>query len=265
MFSRRLLVALLTVTLAGPCFAAQSAPSSQKAPAAKMDTKTLEGEWQGELTAGGQKLPLVLKVSKAGDGKFSATLDSPTQGAKDIPVSAIEQTADEVKFELSSLPAAYQGKMNAAGSEIQGEWKQGGASMPLTFKRSEKKEAEKEPKGLPATLAGFQDEGTFLLIVGEERLGEMQSTWKTDGSVESHATISLAGQTIHATTKITPDAEGRWAQITVESAVGTMIVTRDSIAAKRTFKDKTTTWETREGVLLFDKNTPNLASQAVGA
>ena len=33
----------------------------------------------------------------------------------------------------------------------------------------------------------------------------------------------------------------------------------------RVSKDKTTTWETRQGVLLFDNNTPALMSQAIRA
>src|SRR5579864_5799605 len=57
----------------------------------------LAGEWNGTLDANGTKLRLVLKVSKSGDGKLSATIDSPDQNATGIPVSLVDQTGDAVK------------------------------------------------------------------------------------------------------------------------------------------------------------------------
>ena len=101
--------------------------------------------------------------------------------------------------------------------------------------------------------------------MNEERLGSMQSTWKKDGSFESHAAISLAGQKAEVTTRIVPDADGRWKTITLESAVGTITLKREGSSVTRTFKDKTTTWETREGVVIFENNSPALVSQAIRA
>lgn len=231
-------------------------------------TKTamsLEGEWNGTLDTGGQKLRLTLKVKKGADGKLTGTIDSLDQNANGIPISRVDQTGDAVKLELAGIGASYEGKMNAAGSEITGQWKQGGGALPLTFQRAGSKQADKDaaPKGLPATLAGFEDDATFSLVVNEERLGEMQSVWKKDGSFESHATISLAGQTVKARTTITPDADGRWNKIVVETPVATQTLTREGHAVTRVNKDKTTTWETREGVLLFENNAPALMSQAI--
>jgi len=97
---------------------------------------SLAGEWNGTLDTGATKLRLVLKVSKGAEGKLSATLDSVDQNAKGIPVSSVEQAGNSVKLGLASIGASYQGKMNAAGSEIAGEWKQGGGSLPLVFSRA---------------------------------------------------------------------------------------------------------------------------------
>ena len=43
--------------------------------------------------------------------------------------------------------------MNAESSEIAGEWKQSGGSLPLVLQRADGKDSkeEKTPKGLPAT------------------------------------------------------------------------------------------------------------------
>src|SRR5262245_32529514 len=104
-------------TLALPAFVAvQAAPQS----------KSIAGDWNGALEAQGTKLRLVLHVKKNPDGTLAATIDSLDQNANAIPVSAVSQKGNDVKLELSGLSASYQGKLNASGTEITGEWKQGG-------------------------------------------------------------------------------------------------------------------------------------------
>lgn len=251
-------LAMASPTLASPFFIAPQTASPESA--------SIAGDWNGELNAQGTKLRLVLHIKKNPDGTFAATLDSLDQNANGIPISSVGQTGNDVKLELGGLAAGYQGKLNAAGTEITGEWKQGGNTLPLIFKRPGDKAADqKSPKGLPATLAGFEDQASFSLVLNEERLGSMQSTWKKDGSFESHAAISLAGQKAEVTTHILPDADGRWKTITLELAVGTITLKRDGSSVTRTFKDKTTTWETREGALIFENNSPALISQALRA
>jgi hypothetical protein len=229
----------------------------------KESDKSIAGDWNGTLDVQGQKLRLAVHLKKNADGKWTGTLDSLDQNANGIPVSAVEQTGDDVKLELSAIGGGYQGKLNAAATEMTGEWKQGGATLPLMLTHSADKPADKAPKGLPATLAGFEDEASFFLIVNEERLGSMHSTWKKDGSFEGHAAMSLAGQKAEVSTRITPAADGRWATISIESALGTVTLTRQESSVTRTFKDKSTTWETREGVLIFDSNSPPLVSQSI--
>jgi len=139
---------------------------------------SLEGEWSGTLEANGTKLRLVLKVSSK-EGKLTATIDSLDQNANGIPVSSVAQNGDQVKLELSGIAASFEGRMNAAGTEIAGEWKQGGGSLPLVLKRAgTSANKTEEPKGPPASLAGFEDEASFSLILNEERLAVMQSSWK---------------------------------------------------------------------------------------
>src|SRR5215470_6028512 len=226
---------------------------------------SLEGEWNGTLDAKGTKLRLLLKVSSK-EGKLAATIDSLDQNANGIPVSSVVQNGDQVKLELSGIAASFEGRMNAAGTEITGEWKQGGGSLPLVLKRAgTSANKTEEPKGPPATLAGFEDEASFSLILNEERLAVMQSSWKKDGSFDSHATVTLAGQTVEVKTKITPDSDGRWARIVIEAPVTTITLSRDGAKVTRTMKDKTTTWETRQGVLLIDNNSPGLSSQCIRA
>ena len=124
--------AVASPTLAQPVFAA--------AQAASPESKSIAGEWNGELNAQGTKLRLVLHVKKNSDGTFAATIDSLDQGANGIPVSAVSQKGNDVNLELKSIAASYQGKLNTAGTEITGEWKQGG-TLPLIFRRAANRSA----------------------------------------------------------------------------------------------------------------------------
>ncbi len=121
--------------------------------------------------------------------------------------------------------------------------------------------------GLPATLAGFEDSGTFTIFYNEEQLGTQDWVWKADGTFESHGRMQIAGQTIEAFAVIVPGAEGRWEKMTFTSAVGVRTVTRAGTAATQTFKsasmEKTSTFETEAGSVLFEGNSLALISQAI--
>lgn len=93
-----------------------------------------EGDWEGTLDAGAAKLRLVLHVTKK-DGRLSATMDSPDQGATGLAVDAIDVTENSLRFTMKSLGAAYQGTFSRDGSQIEGEFSQLGTALPLTFKR----------------------------------------------------------------------------------------------------------------------------------
>jgi hypothetical protein len=121
----------------------------------------------------------------------------------------------------------------------------------------------KASKGLPATLAGFEDQANFILFLNGQRLTVMQSTWKKNGSFEGHTAINLAGQKTETTTRIVPARDGRWARITMESALGLVMLTRRGSTVTHMFKRKKNTWQSREGMVLFDNNSPALISQSL--
>ncbi|MGH9802335.1 MAG: alpha/beta hydrolase family protein, partial [Blastocatellia bacterium] len=61
--------------------------------------------------------------------------DSLDQGANDLPVNAISFKDGAVHFEMKQLLVVFDGKLNQEGSEIAGQFNQGGASYPLSLKR----------------------------------------------------------------------------------------------------------------------------------
>jgi Aspartyl protease/PDZ domain len=91
------------------------------------------GNWQGSLVNG--TVRVIVHISQAADGTFTGTLDSPDQGATGMAISSITYKDSELHFELEKAASSYDGKMSQDNSEIAGQWKQGGASLPLTFKR----------------------------------------------------------------------------------------------------------------------------------
>jgi hypothetical protein len=56
------------------------------------------------------------------------------QGKARIPMT-ITEGAGKVKLRLPSIGGAFDGTFNSDGSELSGEWQQGGPKVPLTFKR----------------------------------------------------------------------------------------------------------------------------------
>jgi len=73
------------------------------------------------------------------DGKLSATLDSPDQGALGIPLDSVTVTQNRIEFSLQSLTLSYEGVL--AGGAIEGTLTQAGQSLPLKFERGKAKTA----------------------------------------------------------------------------------------------------------------------------
>ncbi len=107
-------------------------------PLAIFPQQSLEGIWQGTLKVQGLELRIVFNISKTPEGKFTATLDSPDQGATGIPVSDVTFENGNVKIEVKSIFGVFTGKLESDQTTITGEWKQGAAALPLVLKRTDK-------------------------------------------------------------------------------------------------------------------------------
>jgi uncharacterized protein len=115
----------------------------------------------------------------------------------------------------------------------------------------------------PASLSGFEDEGTFNLVVNEDRVGVVNFKWLRDGTLNATMTISMAGQTDKRTTEIKADAQGAWTEITLGTARGPIKIVRNGSEATRTFQDKPMKFTIRDGSVLFDNNAPATLALAV--
>ena len=88
------------------------------------------GYWKGEVMS----LPIVFHVVER-EGGLSATLDSPMQGAKDIPCESIELKGDSVVIKMPLLQASFKGVFEADENSIRGIFTQG-ISVPMLLTRT---------------------------------------------------------------------------------------------------------------------------------
>ena len=90
------------------------------------------GDWSGELSVQGMKLPLVMHISQ-NDNVFVTTLDSPMQGAKGIPTGTTTVNQDSITVTIPAIGAIYRAKM--VNGKMSGTFTQSGMSLPLELSR----------------------------------------------------------------------------------------------------------------------------------
>jgi len=96
----------------------------------------LDGDWAGVLDINGSQLRLALHVKTTPAEGTTATLDSIDQNALGIPVSAISREGSQVRLELKSLAATFDGTLESGNQTIAGKWTQSSLSLPLTLRQS---------------------------------------------------------------------------------------------------------------------------------
>lgn len=98
--------------------------------------KDLEGSWSGTLDVDGG-LRLVLTVANHADGTATAAIVNVDQGGVKVPVSAITQTGTAVTLDVKAIEGSYTGVLNKDATELTGTFRQGPATLPLTFRRAQ--------------------------------------------------------------------------------------------------------------------------------
>jgi hypothetical protein len=121
-----------------PCVLTRADPAEDAAPEASAydfasDTD-LQGIWNGILNTGRSRLRVVLKIARATNGTYSATMDSPDQGTKDIQATVVNYNAPLVMVEWSALRALFQGELQKG--RLVGIWQQGPVEFPLELERT---------------------------------------------------------------------------------------------------------------------------------
>lgn len=97
----------------------------------------LAGHWEGVIVLPTGQLGFSVDFTAAADGKLSAAITIPQQGARDLPLSNVSQTGTDVAFDIANVPGdpQFRGKLSSDGQKIDGTLTQGGASFPFTLER----------------------------------------------------------------------------------------------------------------------------------
>ena len=123
------------------------AAAEGETPSRGIPGKGLAGHWQGSLKATAVvELRLGLEITNAISGKPEGVMVSLDQGNARIPITALTEKDGVVHLETKSIGGIFDGKFSSDGSELTGEWKQGGQTMPLVFKRLAKEAKLSRPQ-----------------------------------------------------------------------------------------------------------------------
>src|SRR5271165_3678499 len=152
-------------TISGTWTQAQAIPLEFKRATAPVKTghkpakpSDIDGAWLGTLDLGSMKLRVVFHIVDTEDG-LTATMDSPDQGAKGIPTNSVTRDASSLKIEIKSIGGAFEGKIAADLSSIDGTFTQLGSAHPLALKRvKDQSELELKRPQNPVKPYPYRDE-----------------------------------------------------------------------------------------------------------
>lgn len=122
----------------------------------------ISGQWNGLLEVQGIQLRLVFHISPTDNG-YTATLDSPDQGAKDIPVTSVTFNNPDFNLEVVQLGVTYSGTLDENGIII-GTFTQMGQSIPLNLGREviDKPKSAGRPQEPAKPYPYYSEEVTFF-------------------------------------------------------------------------------------------------------
>lgn len=118
---------------------------SEPASANHTVSEDVSGSWIGTLQSKLFSLRVVFNVSRNADHDYSATLDSPDQGAMGIPVDSLNVKGNEIAIYVSSLNMRYSGEIGD-DNMIRGKFWQNGGAWPLNLSRLDAPLSNRKPQ-----------------------------------------------------------------------------------------------------------------------
>jgi len=120
------------------------------APAAAQE---VVGPWHGVLVIGPNILRLVVRVKANAAGGYEGELVSPDQSPRGFPMGDIKLAGDHLSFTVPMIAASFDGKWDAAAKAWSGTFKQGPASLPVTFAQGDIPPPSTAPTAKPPVAA----------------------------------------------------------------------------------------------------------------
>lgn len=122
-------------------------------------SQDISGPWHGQLVFPGGKLRLTINIAKA-DASYTATMDSPDQNAKGIPVKMVLFEENILAFAIPDAGIDYRGTFD--GQSFKGSFTQNGHQIPLDLGRQEiQVQKAKRPQEPAKPYPYYEEEVTF--------------------------------------------------------------------------------------------------------
>jgi hypothetical protein len=99
----------------------------------KAGLDTLRGEWTGKITGPGGTVTIVLRFADAPNGMIKPSFDVPEQGVKDWEATNVVLDEGNFSIDLPQAQAKIKGVLK--GDQIVADWTQLGTSIPITLKK----------------------------------------------------------------------------------------------------------------------------------
>ncbi len=130
----------------------------------------ITGQWHGLLEIPGSPLRLVLNIEKSDSG-YTSTLDSPDQGAKDIPVNTTTFADGKLDIAATALGLTYTAEL--IENRLKGTFAQGGLILPLEMSREaiakptrNRPQEPKEPFPYYSEAVSFENPEADIVLAG---------------------------------------------------------------------------------------------------
>jgi hypothetical protein len=107
----------------------------QLTPASPAVSRELEGDWEGSAQTPGGAFRILFHFRNQPDGTVAATVDTPDSGAFGLPLNDVKQSGQKVEVGLKIAHATFQGTLNPATGQLEGQFKHEDAGFPLTLRK----------------------------------------------------------------------------------------------------------------------------------
>ena len=139
------------------------------------------GKWYGTLKVQGVELPLIFNISKTETG-YKSTMDSPAQGAKDIPITQTTVSNSTINLEIPAGKISYSGELK--NDIIEGVFTQNGQlfNMNLSKNESENKQYKRpqepqEPFSYYTEDIKFENKSEKIFLAGTLTLPKKEGVY----------------------------------------------------------------------------------------
>jgi pimeloyl-ACP methyl ester carboxylesterase len=170
-------------------------PPTANPPVAKPPREVIGGHWLATLKVQGIRLRLVATIRAQPDGSLKGTLNSQDQDGMEYPLDEVSLQERRIRLVLKISGLVYEGTLNAAGTNIAGQLKQRGATLPLDFKKVEKvPEGRKRPQEPKRPFPYNEEAVTFENAAAHAKFTGTLTWPRTEGHFPAVLLITGSGQ-----------------------------------------------------------------------